>query len=108
MSKYSWGFAKNFYRRLPIKQKRKKECFRDSVRSALSRERLTKQIVRKFARRARGYTCAYFAFAFGNNEKLTQGEKISPEMIEKMVKNFKTHRSALDFEGKYIVKIEEA
>ena len=44
----------------------------------------------------------------GNNSQLTQGEKISPDMIEKMVKMFKTHRCALDFEGKYIVKIKQA
>ena len=105
---YSWGFANNFYRRLPLKEKRKKECFRESVRSALSRERLTKHNVRKFAQRARGYTCAHFAFAFGNNSQLTQGKNISPDMIEKMVKFFKTHRCALDFEGKYIVKIKQA
>ena len=44
----------------------------------------------------------------GNNSQLTQGEKKSPDMIEKMVKFFKTHRCALDFEGKYIVKIKQA
>ena len=104
---YSWGFAKNYYRRLPLKLKRSKDKFRDSVRSTMSRERLTTEIVRKFARRARGYTCAYYAIAYGIDNGELQGERISPQIIERIVKMFKTHRSAIDFEGKYIVKMEQ-
>ena len=57
--KYSWGFAKNMYRRLPIKQKRTKDKFRASVRQVINRENITTVRVRKFAQRARAYICAY-------------------------------------------------
>ena len=66
---------------------------------------MTTKVVRKFARRARGYTCAYYALAFGANKNEAQGENISPTLIECMIQNFKTHRCALDFEGRYIVKM---
>ena len=40
------------------------------------------------------------------NDESNQGEHISPEIIEKLVRDFKTHRCALDFENKFIVKID--
>ena len=85
-----------------MKLKRSKENFRSSVQSAMSRERITKEVVRKFARRARGYTCAYYAFEYRNKNGEAQGEKISPQLIEQMVKRFKMHHSALDFEGNIV------
>ena len=47
------------------------------------------------------YTCAYYSFEHGDDEKNTD-EKISPDIIEKMVTEFKTHRYTLDFDGKFI------
>ena len=35
---YSWGCAKNTYRRVPLKKKRGKENFRNVVRECMSRE----------------------------------------------------------------------
>ena len=67
-----------------------------------------KEVVRKFAWRARGYTCAYYAIAYGQENGKLQGEKISPRSIKQMVKQFKTHHSTLDFEGNYFVKMEKA
>ena len=106
---YSWGFSKNAYRRLPMSEKRSKEKFRQSVRLVLSRTKLNKQRVRKFARRARGYICAYYHLAYGSDEhNIAVGEHISPAIIERIVKMFKTHRCALDFEGKFIkVEVDE-
>ena len=63
---------------------------------------LTKLVVRRFARRARAYTCTYYSLAFGDDTNNTTGEKMSPEVIEKMVTAFKTHRCALNFDGKFI------
>ena len=103
---YSWRFANNYYRQLPLKLKRKKEIFQSSVQSTMSQERITKQIVRKIVRRERGYTCTYHALAFGNRTNV-QCEKISPDLIKKLVKLLKMHRCALDFEGKYIINIEK-
>ena len=104
---YSWGYAKNWYRRLSLKLKRGKDKFHGSVRETMSTNVLTTQIVRRFARRARGYTCAYYSLAFGDDQFNT-GEKMSPEVIERLVMEFKTHRSALGFDGKYIKQEDKA
>ena len=104
---YSWGFCKNAYRRLPICEKRTKDKFKESVRKVLNRENITTERVRKFARRARAYICAYYRLHHGDsNNESKQGDRISPEVIEKLVRDFKTHRCALDFENKFIVKTE--
>ena len=104
---YSWGFCKNAYRRLPICEKRTKDKFKESVRKVLNRENITTERVRKFARRARAYICAYYRLHHGDsNNESKQGDRISPEVIEKLVRDFKTHCCALDFENKFIVKTE--
>ena len=127
---YSWGCSKNAYRLLPLSEKRKKETFLNGVRKCLSREVLTTERVRKNARRAREYICAYHTFHISEKQSCSnesesgeveaQGgtnsgtgsehgtassntaKKITPNLIEKMAKNFKTHRCALDFDRGFI------
>ena len=43
----------------------------------MSSDVLTIEIVRRFARRARAYTCAYYSIEYGDDEANT-GEKMSP------------------------------
>ena len=65
----------------------------NSVRKVLSREKLTKKQIRLFARKARAYTCAYYAF---DNELLKDsavmlgisGDNTLPH-IEKLQKHSK-------------------
>ena len=111
---YTWGFVKNIYRRMPLSQKRSKENFFSSVKHVLDRSVITKMKVRKFARKARRYTCAYFVI--DNNLQpstdtfvdergtsiidLTGGTTLPS--IERLVKQFKTHRCALDFATEFI------
>ena len=103
---YSWGCSKNEYRGKPINAKRKKEQFRDTVRACLSRDVLTTETVQKFSARARAYMLAYLALenqseAYTNAETTMSSTSIVTK-IEKMVKEFKTHRCALDFDGSFI------
>ena len=89
-----------------MSEKKTKEKFRRSVRLVISRTSLNKKRIRKFSRRARGYICAYYHLAHRDEDKtIAVGENISPALIERMVKLFKTHRCALDFERKFI-KVE--
>ena len=104
---YSWGCSKNEYRGKPINVKRKKENFRDTVRQCLSRDVLTTERVRKFSARARAYMLAYLAldsnFEAATTPVNTTDIPVSAVIkIEKMVKQFKTHRCALDFDGGFI------
>ncbi len=50
---YSWGRAKNFFHQQPLKDKRKKENFRNTVRHCISEKVLTCERVQTFSQRAR-------------------------------------------------------
>jgi hypothetical protein len=110
---YSWAAAKGFYRRLPLSEKRSKAKFKVAVERCLDTENvLTTARQRMFSRRAREYMVAYHAIdnhedECGNwDEKKDGGEIRNPLMtaclIEKIVKMYKTHRSAADFDCGFI------
>ena len=100
---YHWGAAKGMYRRLPIKEKRGKENFKRSVRKCLSEEQLTMRLARCFSRRARAYIVAYKYL--DDKEQDNNTPAISAYLIEKVVKKFKTHRCASDFDGCFIDEV---
>ena len=113
---YSWGCSKNFYRRLPVIEKRTKKNFQGLVRRSLSHELLTTERIRKFSKQASQYICAYHSMwqqqqpqqnPTTNSDTSANSETSSGSLanIEKLVKQFKTHRCALDFDCKFI-KIE--
>ena len=113
---YAWGCAKNAYRCLPICQKHQKDRFQQSVQSCISQDTLTVMLIRKFSRRARQYIMAYSELENENSKQ--QSTKVSTDVskvststsslaltmprIEKLVKRFKTHCSAVDFDKSFI------
>mmetsp|Transcript_15909 Transcript_15909/g.45748 ORF Transcript_15909/g.45748 Transcript_15909/m.45748 type:complete len:162 (+) Transcript_15909:833-1318(+) len=111
---YSWGAAKNYYRRLPLADKKGKDNFKRSVRSAMSREHLTTDRIRKFSRRAREHIVAYKLLKMnhldsdmehGGEEEWDEHQlisKISAKKIEDMKSSFKAHRCAADFDAGFI------
>ena len=106
---YSWGCAKNSYRRVSLKQKRGKDNFRKVVRMCLSREKvLVTERIRLFSRRARAYICAYYMIwserqeqRGGSIETNESALTTDPIKMEKLVKHFKTHRCALNFDHSF-------
>ena len=104
---YSWGRAKSVYRRAKLAQKKGKENFRSLVADCLSTDEgrgmggLTKEMVRRFSRRARHYVLAYF-YIENVQEKNMDEEGLHELNIERIRKEFKTHRSAIDFDEKFI------
>jgi hypothetical protein len=102
--KYSWGCAKNTYGQMPLKDKKGKDKFCSAVVKCLSREKvLTGERIRLFSRRARAYICAYYKLWLDRQNTTTLQGKAhdsasDPVSIEKLVKRFKTHRCALDFD----------
>ena len=98
---YTWAFFKNQYRKIPLpeKKKQKKEDFIKMVKKFMSEEKEENVIsTRKFARRARNYILAYYSLTTGTDYT----SPIPQEKIEKMMKQFKTHRSALDFDKGFV------
>jgi hypothetical protein len=97
---YSWGAAKSRYRQIPLERKRKKADFKQAVSDSIAV--LTKETVRKCDRKARSYVQAYYYL-----EVMRQGgerqpdEHLSLSTIEKVQKDFKVHRSAMDFDRSF-------
>jgi hypothetical protein len=104
---YAWGCAKNHYRRQPLKDKHGKENFRRTVRACFSRNVVTTERVRLFSQRTRAYMQAYHKI---RHKQLTNSAKMdsvinddsaSPVKVEKVLKEFKTHRCAMDFDSSF-------
>ena len=99
---YAWGCAKGMYRRLPLQDKRSKTKFVSSVQKCIARNILTTTRCRKFARRAREYILAYLAMDCQSTVDNTQIRSVTNKDIEMVVKMYKTHRSAADFDKGFI------
>ena len=84
--------------------KKKKELIRQLVKECISRELISVEQRRKFARRARRYIVAYRAFALHteSGEKSLGDPTMSASLIKKVVKISKMHRSIKDQEAGYI------
>jgi hypothetical protein len=102
---YSWGHSKGSYRRGPLGRKKSRAGFRDLVKECISRKNLTTRRVRRFSARARAYICTYH---YLNEQKERGGEgdnRMGPlllDEIERLTKDFKTHRSAFDFDKGFL------
>lgn len=75
---------------------------------------LNNERVRRMVGRARAYIVAYLKIDECHQSVTGNGSgagapisSITYQMIEKMVKSYKTHRSALDFDLKFIQELEE-
>ncbi|KAG7357055.1 hypothetical protein IV203_001743 [Nitzschia inconspicua] len=114
---YSWGFAKGSYRRKPLQKKRKRVDFEDLVDECTNVEtELTKARIRKFSARARAYLCTYHylataeptaaeptAAAIQDNDQEKKQKVPMMDEIERLMKKFKTHRCAFDFDRGFVV-----
>ena len=100
---YAWGYGKRIYRRVPMKEKKKKQDFESLVKRIFSRETISSTVIRRFSGRARQYICSYHVLH--NQQKqgdLKEKLSISLAEVEKVAKQFKTHRCALDFDFRFI------
>ena len=99
---YSWGVTKGLYRRKPLNSKRSKEAFKALVMECTSRDILRTATVRKLSRRARAYICAYYSIYESKNNDNVDTPTLTLPLIERLVKAFKTHRAALDFDAGFV------
>ncbi len=104
---YSWGFSKSFYHRFPLKMKQGKDKFDKLVSKCISRETMRKELVRRFSKRARQYMLSYQALDLQSHDDISSvrcsNESISYQQIEKMKALLKCHRTAIDFDNKFIM-----
>jgi hypothetical protein len=109
------GMRQGYYRRLPLKMKKGKDNFRESVKKSLDTQIvLTIARQRKFSRRAREYMLAYHTL--DNTEEVDENDLddaeakekkplMSAYLIEKIIKQYKCHRSAADFDTGFIARM---
>ena len=71
------------------------------VDACIRRDNLSTKLVRKLSRRARAYICAYYSLY----ESKCRGDDMTTltlPLIERLVKRFKTHRAAIDFDAGFV------
>lgn len=96
---YAWGYSKMRFRNDFNDGQRKNLAA--NVERALSPDTLTKERIRKFARKAREYKLTY-AYLIEKNNGST--DRVKRDSIEKITKIFKQHRSALDADYGFIAR----
>lgn len=103
---YSWGVSKSIYRKMPLDSKKGKASFKALVKQCTSRDVLTTKAVRKLSRRARAYICAYFVlhqWKLKNNcDNTSSSLTLTCPLIERIMKEYKTHRAAVDFDAGFV------
>ena len=123
---YSWAHAKAFYRRMPLSRKRGRENFKQLVKDCTCPDNvLTKVRIEKFAARARAYICTYHHLeqqkhaggagpdntddVLENNGDPPKQQELLYSEIERLMKAFKGHRCALDFDRGFVhAELKEA
>ena len=98
---YSWGCANIFYKRLPLDENKGKDNFRQIFKKSTEKENLTTYQIRMFSRRAREYIVAYKLLHHEQNAagvNMDLQTNITVNKIDHMVKYYKMHRCALDFD----------
>jgi hypothetical protein len=101
---YSWGCSKNVYQSMRLHENGGKENFCKSVDKCLDREILSTERIRKLSQRARQYICTYYKIAIEQEqweETNTTDLDSTPIKVEKMVKLFKMHCCAMDFDSTF-------
>jgi hypothetical protein len=98
---YSWGVTKGVYQWKPLNSKRSKESFKALVHECTSREILSTKTVRKLSRRARAYISAYYSL-YESKRNGDDTPTLTLPLIERLVKAFKTHRAAIDFDAGFV------
>ena len=106
---YSWVCSKNFYCHVSLKKKKgKQNCRSVVVHESMSTDKvLTAKRIRHFSRWARQFICTYFVIWKDLDEQQDDRmdakvdrttHEADPISLEELVKWFKTHCCALDFD----------
>jgi hypothetical protein len=99
-------------------RKKGRDKFKQLVRECLDPDKeITPDRVREFFARARAYMCTYYGLALKEAQEQQQGEdeaaapklqQIHFQEIERLMKRFRTHRCALDFDRGFVNAIMRA
>jgi hypothetical protein len=104
---------KQKYRREPLQRKKTRDSFRDLVSECVAKEKSEPARIRSYSARARAYICTYHYIAQESKEQEQvaadpQGNALQEEPtlllkeIERLAKEFRTHRCAFDFDKGFL------
>ncbi len=118
---YNWAHAKAKMRITPLREKKGRQNFIALVKKCICPETvLTKERIRKFSARARAYICTYYHLSRDHNAAIyinpipggdpavpaivnvAEKQQLLYKEIERLMKKFKTHRCALDFDNGFV------
>jgi hypothetical protein len=115
---YNWAHAKAKMRITPLREKKGRANFISLVMKCICPETvLTKERIRKFSARARAYICTNYHLSrdLATNEddqtstgdpdafvNMAEKQQLLYKEIERLMKNFKTHQCALDFDHGFV------
>ena len=111
---YCRAVAKGYYRRMPLSRKMGRENFKQLVKESICPvNQLFKKRVCKLSARARAYICTYYQLAKtteagasggsnSTNSLVTEQQPLLYNEIERLMKDFKVHRCALDFDRGFV------
>jgi hypothetical protein len=121
---YTWAHAKAKMRITPLREKKGRQNFIALVMKCICPETvLTKERIRKFSARARAYICTYYHLSRATDANIhnnpipadptvpavvnvAEQQQLLYKEIERLMKKFKTHRCALDFDHHGFVKAD--
>lgn len=81
---YTWAHAKWSFRRQSLRHKKNRDDFKTLVKTCVLKERISKDLVRKMARKARFYIIAYYLFEHGHIAADAQYEKMQFTKIQEV------------------------
>jgi hypothetical protein len=117
---YTWAHAKAKMRATPLREKKGRAYFMNLVMKCICPANvLTKERISKFAARARAYICTYYHLSREEEHihdssstvvgsitpraiNLSEKQQLLYKEIERLMKKFKTHRCALDFDQRFV------
>ena len=119
---YNWARAKAKMRTTPLREKKGRVNFIALVMKCICPETvLTKERIRKFSARARAYICTYYHLsrdhdtivcdnsitgdppaAAASVSMIAEKQQLLFKEIERLMKKFKAHRCALDFDSGFV------
>lgn len=125
---YDWAFCKAKYRCRPLAEKRSRASFQTLVRELTSHDGVPVAKTKRSSARARSYISGYYNIHYNNRSLLREettasaltdldvvpsepwkpapGEVISMDLIEKIKKQYHSHRGVNCFEKGTVVKVE--
>ena len=92
----------------PRRKRKGKTNLQKQLENVLTVDVITLMQIRNFAKQARQYLIAYHAIDSGQVKTIhSQSDRHGPVAVEKLIGKFRTHGCAMDFDFKFVIRIDD-